>query len=237
MPCSICRSYSHDARRCSDSRIITTYHSIRTMLCSERNSSSSLNFMRQINVSREKMPFWNNVWARLRIRNFTENNAYHSRETILNFLYPKPKSITELKQRFRNWINNISNNNRVEQSPWLSYSYSHIFPFPIQNSITQPYGLSQVVPTNKIRLIMDDNETTYYHDNDCAICMEPMNFKNKVAYNCKHTFCATCVKKHIVKHTGQCCPICRVNVNNIRFKSELSSKNFNLLSEHVSNLS
>ena len=115
MPCSICRSYSHDARRCSDARIIETYNSIKTMLCSERNSSSSVNFVRQviISLSHEKMPFWNNIWARFRIRILSENNAYHSRETILNFLYPKPKSITELKERFRNWINNIINNNNM----------------------------------------------------------------------------------------------------------------------------
>ena len=232
MPCSICRSSEHDARRCNDVRIIETYQSIINMLSSERNNNSSVNFVRQVIRSHEKMPFWNNVWARFRIRVISENNPYHSRESIKHFLHPKPKTITELKQRFRYWINNVNNiinNNMVEQLLRLRYDYS--VPF------SRPIGISQPVLTNKIRLVMDDSETTYYHDTDCAICMEPMDFKNKVAYNCKHTFCATCVKTHIVKHTGQSCPICRVNINNIRFKSELLSKNFNLLSEHVSNLS
>lgn len=242
MVCSICRNSGHNARVCNDAKITETYQSIVNMLSSDRNNNTCITFARQMINCREKMPFWNNIWYRLMFMAWHRRNPYHPREVVMRFLEPKPLSVTEVNHRFYLWINPSNNhitnsaNNHItmEQLFLLNYNYS------VQRAPLVMHAPTLVRPTPispvKIRLLMDDIETKYYHESDCVICMEPMNNKNMVAYNCKHTFCATCVKQHIAKHSGQCCPICRARVENICFKSDLSSINFNILSEHISNL-
>ena len=245
MVCSICRNSDHNARVCNDPKIAETYQSIVNMLSSERNNNASITFARQqVRNCREKMPFWNNIWYRLMFMAWHRQNPYHPREVVMQFLEPKPSNITEVKQRFRMWIHSENNYITLEQQLLrLNYNnYSLQRPTPLFGrdpplvmhapTLVRPSPTPQV----KIRMVMDNIETKYYDETECVICMDPMNSKNRVAYNCKHPFCATCVKTHVSKHACPTCPICRVRVEKICFKSDLTPAYYNLLSEHISNL-
>jgi hypothetical protein len=240
MVCSICRNSDHNARVCNDPKITETYQSIVNMLSSDRNNNTSITFARQIITCREKMPFWNNIWYRLTFMAWHRRNPYHPREVVMRFLQPRPTTLTEVKERFRSWINppinrntNFANNHlMIDELLRLNYNYSIQRPPLVMHAPTlvRPPPTPQV----KIRMVMDDIETKYYDETDCVICMEPINSKNMVAYNCKHPFCASCVKTHVSKYNCPTCPICRVRVEKICFKSDLTPAYYNSLSEQIS---
>jgi len=221
MTCSICRESYHDARCCNHPRINETYQAIVRMLCCERNHPTSVQLVRDVHMGREKMPFWNNIWIRLQRMVWHYQHPYHPRRVVMQFLAPKPQTITELKQRFRSWINNDVVVNAYEAA-----------------LLREPHPPRPLVPKmpKMITMTMDDMETEYYGDVDCAICMEALDKKKTVAYSCKHTFCASCVQQHVVKHTHQVCPKCREPIEHIRFKSDLNSKHFNKLVDHLMNI-
>ena len=242
MVCSICRNSDHNARVCNDPKITETYQSIVNMLSCERNNHTSINFARQMRNCREKMPFWNNIWYRLMFMAWHRRNPYHPREVVMRFLEPKPSTLTEVKQRFRLWIHSENNHITMEQLLRLNYNYSVPLPTPLLRRdpplVMHAPTLVRHAPTPqvKLRLVMDNMETKYYDETECVICMDPLNSKNRVVYNCKHPFCATCVKTHVSKHACPTCPICRARVEKICFKSDLTPAHYNLLSEHISNL-
>jgi hypothetical protein len=153
----------------------------------------------------------------------SENNYITLEQQLLrlNYNYLVPQNPTPLLGR---------------DPPLVRYASTLVRPSPTLVRPSPTLVRPSPTPQVKIRMVMDDMETKYYHESDCVICMEPINNKNMVAYNCKHPFCATCVKTHVSKHACPTCPICRARVEKICFKSELTPAYFNLLSENITNL-
>jgi len=89
---------------------------------------------------------------------------------------------------------------------------------------------------SKITVQMDSVDTKYFTDSDCPICLDSMDITKMITFNCKHGFCASCVKLHIKFHDKQTCPACRVPVTEFRVTPALDPTTFNTITNHLNTL-
>ena len=70
----------------------------------------------------------------------------------------------------------------------------------------------------------------------CAICMHKMN-NNTVTLDCKHEFCADCIKQLQSSNLQQKCPLCRaaLSIENNDYKIINSNKSINLKDNKYNN--
>ena len=80
---------------------------------------------------------------------------------------------------------------------------------------------------------MDAPDEMNYFDPVCAICIDKVTQDTVLAFDCKHTFCGSCVIKTIQTTTGGC-PTCRASILEIHFKPTTDRDTFNQLSTHIS---
>ena len=99
-------------------------------------------------------------------------------------------------------------------------------------------AMREWVPTKppSISAQMDSLETTYFINENCPICLETQTPDNTIALGCKHTCCVSCLKQAIKPGAKHFCVICRKTITQIRFKSNITPENFNIISSHVHTL-
>lgn len=91
-----------------------------------------------------------------------------------------------------------------------------------------------VARKDKIKFKMDNNDSKYICDDSCYICMEEMKPSDMVAMTCGHAFCSGCTGQFINKCNGKC-PICRSNIEEVRFKPDILPERFNNIVVALSN--
>jgi hypothetical protein len=99
-------------------------------------------------------------------------------------------------------------------------------------------AMREWVPTKppSISAQMDSLETTYFINENCPICLETQTPDNTIALGCKHTCCVSCLKQAMKPGVKHFCVICRKTITQIRFKSNITPENFNIISSHVHTL-
>jgi hypothetical protein len=62
------------------------------------------------------------------------------------------------------------------------------------------------------------DNSSFHQETDCIVCMNELNSKNLVAFNCNHVVCVTCAPKIIRMVAGKC-PCCRDQITAVRLMS------------------
>lgn len=83
-------------------------------------------------------------------------------------------------------------------------------------------------PNPKIRIQMEDDDTSFVKEKDCVCCMNPLNMGSIVAFGCNHVTCAECAPK-VIKMVAANCPICREKITTIKFMRDMPSTTYNTL--------
>ena len=91
-----------------------------------------------------------------------------------------------------------------------------------------------VARKEKIKFKMDNTDSKYICDNSCYICMEDMKPSDMVAMTCGHAFCSGCTGQFINKCNSKC-PVCRCEIEEVRFKPDIQPEIFNNIVVALSN--
>lgn len=83
------------------------------------------------------------------------------------------------------------------------------------------------------KLCMTENDTQWYANEVCGICLEENHENKTIALPCNHTYCVDCVLQLVINKTTSC-PECRDQFNTLYFCKNINWEKFNKLQHGIS---
>lgn len=80
---------------------------------------------------------------------------------------------------------------------------------------------------------MNNEKTSIFYDEECSICYEIIENKNKCITDCKHVFHLKCILL-LIKNNELKCPLCRNDIiKQEQYKNPIRNRNRLLLEENI----
>jgi len=222
--CSFCYNEGHTINKCNDERIY--------MLENDIKENAAIDM--KINLNAEYLHYYLETYTKedLLVIGYKLNLNIKSGQTLETI---KNKVIDYFILNKEDYSELIKNMNAVE----LDYFANKVYQMMVNtnNTLLNEQEIKDIMhkghPINAslgLEIAVKQNEDPFFHDEECNICQNVIEFDDHIITNCDHIFCYKCLDNYLLRFKNNnmtliSCPCCVSNLDAIVVSSVKNKRN------------